>query len=186
MKHYINVTGNILFPKDIEEDLKKCDEVNDKLFDEIIEVVEKHNCEVVMTTKLCNDTYTQEFVPHSVYRHFKGKYYASIDRSAPMDAEELEALIKAELDNEGNYSMTIQHTEEKKVIDGKEIARHTTAYHIDGKWYHGSFFDNKELSLYKSLYDNEITYARPMDMFLSPVEKDKHPDATQDFRFEIF
>ena len=39
--------------------------------------------------------------------------------------------------------------------------------------------------IYKSLYDGSGAYARPIDMFLSEVDKEKYPDVEQKHRFEI-
>ena len=43
---------------------------------------------------------------------------------------------------------------------------------------------DETLVIYKALYGNRETYARPIDMFLEKVDKTKYPDAKQDFRFE--
>ena len=42
----------------------------------------------------------------------------------------------------------------------------------------------KETAVYKSLIGGKI-WCRPMDMFLSPVDRKKYPYATQENRFEL-
>lgn len=38
---------------------------------------------------------------------------------------------------------------------------------------------------YKAMYGEYKQYVRPIDMFLSRVDKDKYPDIEQDYRFEF-
>lgn len=42
------------------------------------------------------------------------------------------------------------------------------------------------LMIYRPRYGEKKLYARPMEMFCSPVDKEKYPDAVQEFRFELF
>ncbi len=60
--------------------------------------------------------------------------------------------------------------------------------HFKGKWYmilntaeHTE--TGEQVVIYKALYGENKIYCRPMKMFLEPTDKEKYPDAEQEYRF---
>lgn len=45
--------------------------------------------------------------------------------------------------------------------------------------------DESQYVVYRALYEDTGLYIRPLDMFLSEVDKNKYPDCKQTYRFEL-
>lgn len=103
----------------------------------------------------------------AIYKHFKENYYAAMAVSKPIKDED---IIKDSIRLKG------YHTEINNTIN---------IYKIGDLYYHDEKFQDS-LVLYKALYDDKGIYARPIDMFLSEVDRNKYPNVEQKYRFELF
>lgn len=56
-------------------------------------------------------------------------------------------------------------------------------YIVEGIGIHSE--TKEQYVIYKGLYGNGETYLRPLDMFLSKVDKIKYPNVNQEYRFEL-
>lgn len=71
-----------------------------------------------------------------------------------------------------------------KIISGRKY-RHfkNKMYEVIGIATHSE--TGEDYVVYKPLYGEQKMYIRPLDMFASKVDKEKYPDATQEYRFEL-
>lgn len=44
---------------------------------------------------------------------------------------------------------------------------------------------NEKMVIYRALYGENTLYARPYDLFISKVDKEKYPNMDQEYRFEL-
>lgn len=72
----------------------------------------------------------------------------------------------------------------------RELVVHGVYRHFKGKMYivEDVAIDSESdeyLVVYRALYGEGLLYARPLNMFLSPVDMKKYPDVKQKWRFEL-
>lgn len=134
-----------------------------------IDLYMMNGCQIVEYEDVAHLFRSERIVkPNQIYRHFKGKYYATLGVSKPIKEEEFEEIL--------NFGI-VYHT---------ELNRNIVIVFKDNKYYHTINVSEDELVIYTPLYfsDHDI-YARPKNMFLSPVDKEKYPEVNQEYRMEL-
>lgn len=106
----------------------------------------------------------RELKINRVYKHFKGKEYIVLGESIP------QSRISGDLIFEN-----VKHT---------ETAQQLNIFKDNDIFMHWKGTNSERLVVYMALYGDYQIYARPYDMFMSEVDRDKYPDVKQKYRME--
>lgn len=72
----------------------------------------------------------------------------------------------------------------------REVLLNRIYVHFKGNEYRTLLFakyaeTGEKLVVYQALYGENLIYAKPYDVFISKVDKEKYPDMKQEYRFEL-
>ena len=113
---------------------------------------------------------TRKLKYNAVYRHFKGNNYLVMHKSTPIGLDKL-------LNSTINIKPIIaKHTETGENIE--------ITLFKNGNYHHLGTECKDDLVVYMAMYGTYQIYARPYEMFMSKVDKEKYPDVEQEYRFE--
>jgi len=131
------------------------------------------------------------------YGFYKGKKIFLLNDVYEPYEEEIVAWnvipLKGKIDDMNKYLNA-----EKEKMDNKdnvrEIEKGKIYRHFKGKLYYvldividcesNNDVEYKKIVIYRALYGEHLTWARPYEMFASEVDHEKYPEVTQKYRFE--
>lgn len=90
-------------------------------------------------------------------------------------------MVQKTIDNRLAVGDVVQHFK-RELLPPEKTGSPMYLYVITAIAYHTE--TGESLVIYKALYGDNQVYARPMEMFLSEVDKDKYPTVHQKYRFE--
>ena len=87
------------------------------------------------------------------------------------------------MDNDNRFKPgdIVQHFK-RELLTEEERAGNMYLYEIVSVALHSE--TRESMMVYRPLYDDGGMYVRPLDMFLSEVDREKYPDVKQEYRFE--
>ena len=95
---------------------------------------------------------------------------------------EHEKIMKRDKEFRFPIGTIVQHFKREMITD-EERASNMYLYRITDYAEHTE--TGEMLTIYQELYGDFRTYARPVEMFMSEVDREKYPDVKQKYRFEV-
>ena len=90
-------------------------------------------------------------------------------------------MVQKTIDKRLAVGDVVQHFK-RELLPPEKLGSPEYLYVIKAIAYHTE--TGEPLVIYQALYGDHQVYARPTEMFLSPVDKDKYPTVQQTYRFE--
>lgn len=90
-------------------------------------------------------------------------------------------MIQKTINNRLAVGDVVQHFK-RELLSPEKMASPDYLYVVKAIAYHTE--TGEPLVIYQALYGDRQVYARPLEMFVSTVDKDKYPTVQQTYRFE--